>query len=108
MKCEIAQWRFRLRFKNISTFQVLEFGDQESEKALEILALTAKNDRSLFVRKRAVYTLEDLPNNEGIPYLIKIAKSHPKSTIRKRAIQCLGDSGDPRALDALVEILKKK
>ena len=149
-----------------------ELGDQESERALEILAQTAKKDRSLYVRKRAIsgledlalpaatdvlidiartsdnteirkraiscladkasqkavealsdfayedddteiqkralYALEDLPHNEGIPYLIKIALSHPKSVIRKSAIHCLGDSGDPRALDTLVEILKKK
>ena len=68
----------------------------------------AYEDDDTEVQKEAVYALEDLPDGQGIPYLIKIAKSHWKVVIRKRAIDCLGDSGDPRALQALIDILKEK
>ena len=40
--------------------------------------------------------------------LIKIAKTHPDPRIRKKAVFWLGESGDPRALEALVAIVKAK
>ncbi|NIN92191.1 hypothetical protein GTO36_04245, partial [bacterium] len=67
----------------------------------------AYKDGDTDIQKRAVYALEDLPRNEGVPYLIDIAKTHHKLTVRKAAIYCLGDSDDPRALQALIDIIKK-
>ena len=65
------------------------------------------NDRDTKVQKQAVYALEDLPDGEGVPYLIKIANEHFNPSVRKSAIYALGDSGDPRALEALVQIIRK-
>ena len=38
--------------------------------------------------------------------LIKIAKTHPNIEVRKKAIFWLGQSDDPRALDAIIEIVR--
>ncbi len=38
---------------------------------------------------------------------LRILSRHPNPQVRKSAIHCLGDSVDPRALDALISILKK-
>jgi len=82
-------------------------GDIASRRAVATLEGIVYDDADTEVQKRAVYALEDLPNGEGIPYLIKIAKSHPKVRIRKSAIYSLGDSEDPRALNALIDIIRK-
>jgi HEAT repeat protein len=55
-----------------------------------------------------VYALEDLSEGRGVPYHIKIANEHPNPSVRKSAIYALGDSEDSRALEALVEIIRKK
>ncbi|MCD6516720.1 MAG: HEAT repeat domain-containing protein [Candidatus Aminicenantes bacterium] len=38
--------------------------------------------------------------------MIQIARHHSNPWVRKSAIEILGDSQDPRALQALIEILK--
>jgi len=81
--------------------------DIASKKTAAALKDIAYKDDDTEIQKRAVYALEDLPHNEGIPFLVDIAKTHHKVTIRKAAIYCLGDSNDPRALKALIEIIKK-
>ncbi len=91
-----------IRKRAISTL-----GDLASLKAAEALVEIAYNDPEADIQRRAVYALEDLPNNEGVPYLIEIAQTHSHPRVRKSAIHCLGDSGDPRALEALIAILKK-
>ena len=60
------------------------------------------------VQKQAVFALTQLPDDRGVPNLIKIARTHPSREVRKKAIFWLGQSDDPRALDALVEIVGKK
>lgn len=82
--------------------------DIASKKTAAALKHVVDNDEDTDIQKRAVYALEDLPENEGIPYLADIARTHDKLTIRKAAIYCLGDSDDPRALQALVRIIKNK
>jgi len=58
------------------------------------------------VRERSVYGREDINLPSAADALIDIAKTHRKLTIRKAAIYCLGDSDDPRALQALIQIIK--
>jgi HEAT repeat protein len=60
------------------------------------------------VQKAAVFALSQLPADEAVPALIKIARGHPNPEVRKNAIFWLGQSGDERAIDALVEMVKKK
>lgn len=85
---------------------ISSLGDIASRRAVAALEDIVYDDADTEVQKRAVYALEDLPNGEGIPYLIKIAKSHPKVRVRKSAIYSLGDSEDPRALNALIDIIR--
>lgn len=49
----------------------------------------ANKDGDTKIQKRAVYTLEDLPDNERIPYLIDIAKINQKVTVQKAAFVAL-------------------
>jgi HEAT repeat protein len=67
-----------------------------------------ENQEETDIQKRDVYSLEDLPDDEGILYLIDVAKTNRKASIRKASIHCLGDSDDPRALQTLIEIIKRK
>jgi hypothetical protein len=53
-----------------------------------------------------VSALGQLPRNEGIPILIKLARSHTSPAIRKQAMQRLGQSNDPRALSFFEDVLK--
>jgi HEAT repeat protein len=40
--------------------------------------------------------------------LIKLAKTHPDPRIRKKAVFWLGECDDPRALEAIIAIIKGK
>ncbi len=59
------------------------------------------------MKKRAVFALSQLPKDEGIPLLIKIAKTNRNPAVRKQAMFWLGQSKDPRALDFFAEVLVK-
>jgi HEAT repeat protein len=59
------------------------------------------------VREQAVFGLSELPDDQGIPILIRLAKTNPDPKIRRKAIFWLGQSDDPRALALLEEILTK-
>ena len=55
-----------------------------------------------------VYGYKFAPEVSDEEQIKKIAKTHPKLKVRKSAIYCLGDSDDSRALNALIEIIRKK
>ncbi len=65
------------------------------------------NDPDTDVKKRAVFALSQLPKDEGIPLLIKVAKTNQNAAVRKQAMFWLGQSKDQRALDFFAEILGK-
>lgn len=94
---------FRVRKTAISAL-----GDIASRRVVTTLADLVDGDEFTEIQNRAVYALEDLPGNEGIPILIRVAQTHPKYQIRKSAIHCLGESGDPRALQALIDIIRQR
>ena len=56
------------------------------------------NDPDTDVKKRAVFALSQLPKDEGVPLLIKVAKTNQNPAVRKQAMFWLGQSKDPRAL----------
>jgi HEAT repeat protein len=60
------------------------------------------------VREQAVFALSQLPDDQGVPALIKAAKTSTDPGIRKKAIFWLGQSDDPRALTLFEEILATK
>jgi HEAT repeat protein len=59
------------------------------------------------VKKRAVFALSQLPKEEGIPLLIKVARTNQNPAVRKQAMFWLGQSKDPRALEFFAEVLSK-
>ena len=78
-----------------------------SEQSIGCLETVVYKDPDPEVRKRALDALVHAPNNLGVPALINIAKSHPDKTIRREAVFWLGESKDPRAIEALLEIVKE-
>ena len=75
-------------------------------QALGIISQAIDNDPDVEVRRQAVSALGQLPRNEGIPLLIKLARSHTNPVVRKQAMQRLGQSNDPRALTFFEEVLR--
>lgn len=50
--------------------------------------------------------MSQLPKDEGVPLLIKVARTNANPSVRKQAMFWLGQSRDPRAIDFFEEILK--
>jgi hypothetical protein len=75
-------------------------------QAIGIISQAIDNDPDVEVKRQAVSALNQLPNNEGVPLLIKLARSHTNPIVRKQAMQRLGQSNDPRALSFFEEVLK--
>lgn len=67
-----------------------------------------EDDPNLTVKKKAVFALGQMRDEEGFTRLLQVAQSHPNRIIRKEAIFWLGQSNDPRALDFLVKLVEGK
>jgi ribosomal 50S subunit-associated protein YjgA (DUF615 family) len=85
----------------------MELGDQDHERAVELLHRTAKDDRSFEVRKGAVYGLEDIELPGAADALIDIAQNSKDREIRKRAIDCLADIASKKTAEALKGVVDK-
>jgi hypothetical protein len=84
-------------------------GQMASEKAVGALKDLAYNDAVTEVQQNAIFALTQIGGNGGsVDELIKIARTHPNPKIRKDAIFWLGQSEDPKAVEALVEMVKGK
>jgi HEAT repeat protein len=59
------------------------------------------------VRKKAVFSLSQLPKDEGVPKLIAVARTHRDPEVRKQAMFWLGQSGDERAVQFFEDVLRK-
>jgi HEAT repeat protein len=57
------------------------------------------------VKRKAVQSLMQMKNGDGVPLLIEIAKTNKNPVIRKEAMQQLGNSKDPRALKFFEDVL---
>jgi HEAT repeats len=75
-------------------------------QAAGILTQAIDNDPDVEVKKQAVFALSQLPKDEGIPLLIRLARSHTHPIVRKQAMFWLGQSKDPRALSFFEEVLR--
>jgi HEAT repeat protein len=53
-----------------------------------------------------VFALSQLPKDEGVPLLIKVARTNSNPAVRKQAMFWLAQSKDPRAVEFFAEILK--
>ncbi len=66
----------------------------------------AMEDPDPTVQRRAISTLNSLPDGEGIPLLIQTIKTTKDAQIRKQAMTALQGSRDPRALAFFEDVLK--
>ena len=84
-------------------FWLAQRGDANAS-ALILSAL--EKDPAPDVRKRAVFALSQLRDDQGVDALIRVARSHADAPVRGEAIFWLGQSKDPRAIEFFAEILK--
>jgi hypothetical protein len=57
------------------------------------------------VKKKAVQSLNQMKNGDGVPLLIEIARTNKNPVVRKEAMTQLGQSKDPRAVKFFEELL---
>ena len=69
--------------------------------------LVIEDDPETDVKKKAVFALSQMHDEDAVPRLISLARTNKNPAVRKQAIFWLGQSKDPRALDFLEEILTK-
>jgi hypothetical protein len=62
-------------------------------------------DPAAEVQRQAAAALYQIPHNEGIPLLLRLASDHGKPTVQKQAMFWLGRSKDPRAAKFFEEVL---
>jgi HEAT repeat protein len=66
-----------------------------------------QNDPETDVKKRAVFALSQLPKDESVTQLNRVAGTNSNPAVRKEAFFWLGQSLDPRALAYLEQVLKR-
>jgi hypothetical protein len=66
----------------------------------------AIDDPDITVQRRAISTLNSLPDGEGIPLLIQVVKTTKNPDVRKQAMNTLQGSRDPRALAFFEDVLR--
>jgi HEAT repeat protein len=66
----------------------------------------AIDDPDVTVQRRAISTLNSLPDGEGIPLLIQVIKTTKNADVRKQAMNTLQGSRDPRALAFFEDVLR--
>jgi hypothetical protein len=74
------------------------------ERALPVLKRVLAGQRSLKVKKRALFVLSQLETDEAMKVVLDAAKNSREPELRKEAINMLGVSGAPSAIEGLVDI----
>jgi hypothetical protein len=74
------------------------------ERALPLLKKVLAGQRSIKVKKRALFVLSQLETNEAMNVVLDTAKSAPEPELRREAIRMLGISGDKTAIERLADI----
>jgi hypothetical protein len=59
------------------------------------------------VKKSAVFAISQLPREDGVPVLVRVARANKSPEIRRSALFWLGQTNDPRALALFEELLTK-
>lgn len=89
--------------RKAAVFWLSQAAGEAAAEGLEQIVLDEDEDFS--VRKSAVFAVSQLPDDEGVPILVRVARTHQDPRILKQAIFWLGQSGDPRAIALLEELL---
>ena len=74
------------------------------ERALPVLKKVLASQRSIKVKKRALFVLSQLETDEAMKVVLDTAKSSREPELRKEAINMLGVSGTQSAVEGLVDI----
>jgi hypothetical protein len=74
------------------------------ERALPVLKRVLASQRSIKVKKRALFVLSQLETDEAMKVVLDTAKSSGEPELRKEAINMLGVSGTQAGIEGLVEI----
>jgi hypothetical protein len=74
------------------------------ERALPVLKKVLAGQRSIKVKKRALFVLSQLETDEAMRVLLDTAKSSREPELRSEAINMLGVSGAQPAIEGLVDI----
>lgn len=74
------------------------------ERALPVLKKVLAGQRSIKVKKRALFVLSQLETDEAMKVVLDTAKSSREPELRKEAINMLGVSGTQPAIEGLVDI----
>ena len=64
------------------------------------------DDDDVGLKKHAVFVLSQLPHNDGVPDLIKVARSAVERRVRSQALFWLGQADDTRAIAVFESILR--
>ena len=103
----LIELAYKSRHMAVREKSIFWLGQRASKKAVKVLEDVSFNDADSEIQEKAVFALSQLPHAEGVPKLIEISKTHPNPSVRKKAIFWLGQSEDERALDYLVELVRK-
>jgi hypothetical protein len=74
------------------------------ERALPVLKKVLASQRSIKVKKRALFVLSQLETDEAMKVVLDAAKSSREPELRREAINMLGVSGTDSAVEGLVDI----
>jgi len=74
------------------------------ERALPVLKKVLASQRSLKVKKRALFVLSQLESDEAMKVVLDTAKTSREPELRREAINMLGVSGTDSAVEGLVDI----
>jgi len=88
-----------------AVFWVAQAAGEAVTQGLEDLVDDEREDAD--VRESAVFAISQLPHEEGVPVLLRLARDHGDPRLRRQALFWLGQSNDPRALKLFEEILTK-
>ena len=92
---------------NPSSRRSARLAQKAGKKAQSAITGAIQNDPDTEVKKKAVFALSQMPNDEGIPKLIEVAETNKNAEVRKQAMFWLGQSGDPRALAFFERVLRQ-
>lgn len=88
-----------------AVFWLSQIAGDAATKGLTEIAENEDGDRE--VRDQAVFALSQLPADQGVPVLIRLARTNRDPKVRRKALFWLGQSDDPRALQLIEEILTR-
>jgi len=80
-------------------------GEQNDNRALEVLIRTIRTDASLEVRKNAVWGLTEMELPAAVDALIDFARNSPEKDIRTEAVEGLAEKATQQAVRALEQIV---